>query len=120
MEEALDKAEHNVVIYSQALIACVPAVGQMIPSPNTTSIVIFLDFFHYGFRFPHSSFLLEVLTFYGTELIHFNPNSIVMLSVFAYLCEAFLGMHQSLALQVFLPPKGVPGQGDRPRRESHR
>jgi hypothetical protein len=47
---------------------------------------------------PYSAFLLDVLRYYGIRLAHLTPNSLVILSVFAYLCEQFLGVPPSLDL----------------------
>ena len=37
---------------------------------------------------PFSPFLEEVLAFYQIQLLHLHPNSILILAIFAYLCEA--------------------------------
>ena len=87
-----------LVIPPHVLIPCTPATRQMISSSNTYSSVVFRNFFNCGFSFHPSNFFLEVLGFYGLELIHLNPNFIIMLSVFVHLCEAFLNYHPSLDL----------------------
>ena len=45
---------------------------------------------------PFSSFLEEILTFYQIQLLHLHPNSILILAIFAYLCEAYLGVMPSV------------------------
>ena len=41
---------------------------------------------------PPSEFLLLVLNFYGRSLLYLNLNSIAFLSIFAHLCEAYIGV----------------------------
>ena len=47
---------------------------------------------------PYSPFLEAVLEFYQIQLLHLHPNSVLILSIFAYLCEAYLGVRPSVAL----------------------
>ena len=45
-----------------------------------------------------SDFFYEVLDHYGLLALHLHPNSILLLSIFAYYCEAYLGVLPSVAL----------------------
>ncbi|KAE8805610.1 hypothetical protein D1007_18277 [Hordeum vulgare] len=45
-----------------------------------------------------SSFLIAVLLHYQIHAIHLDPSSLVLLSAFAFLCEAFVGITPSVAL----------------------
>jgi hypothetical protein len=45
-----------------------------------------------------SSFLRAILEEYGLLLSQLHPNSLLALSIFQYLCEAFVGVHPSVAL----------------------
>ena len=47
---------------------------------------------------PTSSFFRGLLYFYGIELVNLNPNSILQISAFIHLCEAFLGVHPYFTL----------------------
>jgi hypothetical protein len=76
----------------------VPAAGEDIPTPNTEEIVVFSSFFQHGFGLPACDFLCELLDYYQIELVHLNPNSILQIIVFIYLCEAFLGIPPSFPL----------------------
>ena len=51
-----------------------------------------------GFVAPPSAFLLAILEHYQIHLLHLQPNSITILTVFAYLCEAFFGIKPSVEL----------------------
>ena len=42
------------------------------------------------------AFLLEILRHYQIHLLHLHPASVTILSAFAYLCEAFLGVELSV------------------------
>ena len=45
-----------------------------------------------------SPFLEAVLAFYQIQLLHLHPNSVLILAVFAYLCEAYLGLEPTVGL----------------------
>nr|AAR00598.1 hypothetical protein [Oryza sativa Japonica Group] len=64
--------------------------------PILGRMVIVEDFVCCSFLPPPSKFLLLVLNFYGLSLLHLNPNSIAFLSIFAHLCEAYVGWCLSL------------------------
>ena len=53
---------------------------------------MFTSFYERGFATPAHDFLRGLLFFYGLELIHLNPNSILLVSIYIHLCEAFLGI----------------------------
>ena len=49
---------------------------------------IFLHSLFAGLVPPFSDFLEAILETYQIQLLHLHPNSILILSIFAYLCEA--------------------------------
>ncbi|KAE8813240.1 hypothetical protein D1007_09631 [Hordeum vulgare] len=51
-----------------------------------------------GVLSPFSSFLVVVLSHYQIHALHLDPRSFVLLSAFAFLCEAFVGVTPSVAL----------------------
>jgi hypothetical protein len=51
-----------------------------------------------GVNFPLSTFFKAILDFYGVRVNDLTPNSMLMLSTFAYLCEAFVGVPPSVTL----------------------
>jgi hypothetical protein len=69
-----------------------PAVGEDIPTPNTNEIVVFASFFQRRFGLPICDFLRDLLDHYQIELVHLNPNSILQITIFVHLCEAYLGI----------------------------
>jgi hypothetical protein len=46
---------------------------------------------------PFSPFLLAILETYGIQAIHLHPRSVTLLVVFAYACEAWIGIKPSVA-----------------------
>ena len=53
---------------------------------------IFLHTLYVGLVPPFSDFLLAILETYQIHLLHLHPNSILILSIFTYLCEAYIGI----------------------------
>ncbi|KAE8817730.1 hypothetical protein D1007_04592 [Hordeum vulgare] len=47
---------------------------------------------------PFSRFFNAFLNHYGIQVLHLQPNSVLLLSVFAFYCEAFVGVRTSVAL----------------------
>ena len=47
---------------------------------------------------PFSDFFFEVLDHFGLQALHLHPNSVLLLSIFAYYCEAYLGVMPFVAL----------------------
>src|SRR5438128_450274 len=69
-----------------------------VPQPRAGEIMIFTSFLTVGLAPPFSEFLRYVLSYYGIHLAHLIPNSIMILSTFAHLCEMFLGIPPNLHL----------------------
>ena len=47
---------------------------------------------------PFSPFFMAVLDHYGIRRLHLRPDSYLLLSIFAFYCEGFLGVRPSVAL----------------------
>lgn len=47
---------------------------------------------------PFSEFFLTVLRQYNLQALHLHPNSVLLLAIFAYYCEAHVGVKPSMAL----------------------
>ncbi|CAN6234291.1 unnamed protein product [Urochloa humidicola] len=69
-----------------------PAAGEDLPTPQTTEVVTFESFLLRGLGFPLHPFLRGLLCYYGIELYHLNPNSIVQIAIFINLCESYIGI----------------------------
>ena len=59
---------------------------------------LFLHTLYAGLVPPFSDFLLAILEVYQIQLLHLHPNSILILAIFAHLCEAYIGIRPSVAL----------------------
>ena len=57
----------------------------------------FVHFFFVGLVPPFSLFMEEILMCYQICILHLHPNAILTLAIFAYLCEAYLGVAPSVA-----------------------
>jgi hypothetical protein len=64
---------------------------------------MFVAFLFCGLSFPANEFLHSLLFFCGIQLWQLTPNSILHLSIFVTLCEAFLGIdpHWGLWRKIF-------------------
>ena len=47
---------------------------------------------------PFSEFFFSVLRHYKLQALHLHPNSVLLLAIFAYYCEAHVGVKPSVAL----------------------
>ena len=80
-------------------------------SRTATQIPIFDYFMQMGLVPPFSDFFLEILRAYGLKHLHLTPGAVLDLSIFAYACEAFVGVEPSVALfrHFFYPRIGKDG-----------
>ncbi|KAK1611081.1 hypothetical protein QYE76_034754 [Lolium multiflorum] len=62
------------------------------PNPPKGFTVMFAAFLFRGLSLPAHEFLRSLLFFYGIQLWQLTPNSILHLSIFITVCEAFLGI----------------------------
>ena len=70
-----------------------------VPEPKgSTFFPFFMSSIAAGLVPPFPNFFYEVLDHYGLQALHLHPNSILLLSIFAYYCEAYLGVMPSVAL----------------------
>ena len=47
---------------------------------------------------PFSEFFFSVLRHYNLQALHLHPNSVLLLAIFAYYCEAHIGVQPLVAL----------------------
>ena len=57
---------------------------------GTLETVVFRDFVERGLALPVSEFFYRILHFWGIQLHHLTPQSILHLSIFTHFYEAFL------------------------------
>jgi hypothetical protein len=68
------------------------------PAPPMQYRVSFVDHLIRGLSTPIHDFLRGLLFMYGLQLHHLTPNSILHISIFITLCEAFLGIQPNWSL----------------------
>src|SRR3954471_8073516 len=73
------------------------------PQPLDGECVLLATHIDRGFSLPPHPFFWSFLNFFGAQLHHFTPNSIVYLAAFISLCEGFLGCrpHWGLFKHIF-------------------
>ncbi|KAK1610500.1 hypothetical protein QYE76_034173 [Lolium multiflorum] len=76
---------------------CFPS-EESYPTPPMGYRVGFVDHLIRGLSAPIHPFLRGLLFVYGLQLHHLTPNSILHISIFITLCEAFLGVSPNWAL----------------------
>ena len=73
--------------------------GSDVPEPkDSTFYPFFMSSIAAGLVRPFSDFFYEVLDHFVLQALHLHPNSILLLSIFAYYCEAYLGSMPFVAL----------------------
>jgi hypothetical protein len=70
----------------------------LLPAPNSTKIVMLKSHVERGLSMLPSSFFTNLLKFYGLQLHHIAPNSLVSVVGYAALCEGYLGIHPRVDL----------------------
>jgi hypothetical protein len=76
--------------------------GVTVLTEDTHESVIYVPFLIRGLALPISPYFRGLLDFYRLNLTHLNPNSILQVSVFVHLCEAFLGVLPHFGLWKYL------------------
>jgi hypothetical protein len=76
--------------------------GVTVPTEDTHESVVYVPFLLCGLALPISPFFRGLLDFYHLNLTHLNHNSILQISIFVHLCEAFLGILPHFGLWKYL------------------
>jgi hypothetical protein len=76
--------------------------GVTVPMEDTHESVIYVPFLIRGLALPVSPFFCGLLDFYNLNLTHLNPNSILQVSIFIHLCEAYLKILPHFGLWKYL------------------
>ena len=66
--------------------------GESFPHEGLGESVVFHPHVLRGLGFPVSDFFWGLLHYWGAQVHHLTPNSILHISIFVHLCEAFLGI----------------------------
>ena len=90
-----------------------PALGQVIPTPEPNESVVFVSYFLRGLGFSLDPFVRGLMFYYGLDFHDLAPDSILHISSFIIVCEAFLHItpHFGLWLKTFnVRPKMIDGR----------
>jgi len=91
-EAAVQELENLGLLQTQGVIQWRAGDGEDYPMEGTLETVVFRDFAERGLALPVSEFFYALLQFWGIQLHHLTPQSILHLSIFTHFCEAFLGI----------------------------
>jgi hypothetical protein len=91
-ESEVHKLIANHFLSNRVVLQWCPVARKDIPTPNTNEIMVFSSFFQRGFGISAYDFFRKLLDHYKIELVHLNPNSVLQITVFVHLCEAFHGI----------------------------
>ena len=97
-EEAADRVWKLMVPEGQRGASVVTSASFPPATDRPGCIVLFTSFVVAGLVPPFSTFFLQILETFGLQLVHLSPNSVVILAVFAHLCEIFVGVPPSVTL----------------------
>jgi hypothetical protein len=70
----------------------VPPTNHRELAPLEGYVVSFIAFHERGLGMPPSQFMRALLHYYRLELHHLAPNSVSQATIFAVVCEEYLGM----------------------------
>jgi hypothetical protein len=65
---------------------------------EATTFPVFVHSVYAGLVPPFFDFFNAILSHYQIHALHLQPNSVLLLSIFAFFCEAFVGVLPSVAL----------------------
>jgi len=91
MSESLVRELENMgLLQEQGVSQWRAGEGEDYPMEGTLETVMFRDFVERGLTLPVSEFFYRLLQFWGIQLHHLTPQSILHLSIFTHFCETFL------------------------------
>jgi hypothetical protein len=91
-EEQIQSLLDRGLLRPKAQVSWRLAAGEEFPTEGTSETVIIFTHIERGFGVLAGDFLRGLLHFYHIELVHLAPNSIMIISTFVHLCEAFVGI----------------------------
>ena len=81
------------LLHPRAFVQWHSAEGHARPFEKVAEVVMFKAFVERGLAIPVCDFLRGLLFFWGVQLHHLTPDSILHIAIFVHLCEAFLGIY---------------------------
>ena len=90
--KTLERLVEEGLLQPKEIIKWRPSFREPFPLTETHEIVLFSPWVERGFALPGSDFLNGLLYYFDLDVHHLTANSIIHLSIFTHLCEAFLGI----------------------------
>jgi hypothetical protein len=97
-EKQIELLRRGRVLPPVDLVGCRPAGSERVPTPGPGEAVVFYDHFPRGFALPASGFMRRFLDHFRLQPHHIGANAMMILSAFATLCEAYLGIWPNVEL----------------------
>ena len=97
-ESDLETLVSSGLLLEKSVIQWRLALDEDRPYENTGEIVAFAPYLERGLGFPCSFFFFGLMRYYKIQLHHLTPNSLVHISIFVHLCEAFLDIEPHFEL----------------------
>jgi hypothetical protein len=88
----VQELENMGLLQAKGVIQWRAGEGEDYPMEGTLETIMFRDFVDRGLALPVLEFFYRLLQFWGIQLHHLTPQSILHLSIFSHFCEAFLGI----------------------------
>ena len=85
-ESLVQELENMGLIQTQGVIQWRTCEGEDYPMEGTLETIVFCDFGERGLALPVSEFFSALLQFWGIQLDHLTPQSILHLSTFTHFC----------------------------------
>ena len=85
-KEVVQELENLALLQAQGVIQWRAGEGEDYPMEGTLETVVFRDFMERGLALPVSEFFSALLQFWGIQLDHLTPQSILHLSTFTHFC----------------------------------
>ena len=122
MEYGIDRLRRARKVPLEAIVRM--SGGEMVLAPEVGEQVVFTAHFARGFALPVRKFFRDFLDHFGMQPHHLGANTIMLLSAFVTLCEAYLRVQPAVGLWVRLYHFQVPDDchwpdAGRPERSGH-
>jgi hypothetical protein len=88
-ESSINELVSLGVLHDKELSGWRVSDSESFPNPQHSEIVVFKDFFKRGFEVPVHPLLQGLCLYYEIGICNLHPNSILLVSTFIHLCEAF-------------------------------
>jgi hypothetical protein len=97
-ERRIELLHQGWLIPLKDIVWCRPSSDKRVPTPEPGEAVVFFKHFRRGFSLPANSYLQQFLDHFHLKPHHIGANMMMTMSMFATLCEAYLGIWPNVEL----------------------